>query len=305
MVDLQYMDDAEYVVVAYGTTARIALTAVRNARTGGHEGRPHPPHHGLALPGEGHCRRRCTPSRAFLTVEMSLGQMVDDVRIAVNGQCPVRFFGRTGGMIPGVREVLAINSMSMKEGLIMATVFREPQVAHGHAVPLLPRLHPRHHPPSGGRGASEEFGHGGQSIGVAPVGCAVFAYNYFNCDMYEAAHGRAPAVATGAKRVHPDKIVFTYQGDGDLASIGTAEIVHAATRGEKITVIFINNAHLRHDRRPDGPDHAASAQKTTTSPYGRTAERNGNPIRVCEMLSTLDGPGLSSRASACTTSSTS
>ena len=78
-------------------------------------------------------------------------------------------------------------------------------------------------------------------IGVAPVGCAVFAYNYFNCDMYEAAHGRAPAVATGAKRVHPDKIVFTYQGDGDLASIGTAEIVHAATRGEKITVIFINN----------------------------------------------------------------
>ena len=88
----------------------------------------------------------------------------------------------------------------------------------------------------------EEMGMQDKAIGVAPVGCAVFAYNYFNCDMMEAAHGRAPAVATGAKRVHPDKLVFTYQGDGDLASIGTAEIIHAAGRGEKITTIFINNA---------------------------------------------------------------
>ena len=88
----------------------------------------------------------------------------------------------------------------------------------------------------------DELGVADKTIGVAPVGCAVFAYNYFNCDMYEAAHGRAPAVATGCKRVHPDACVFTYQGDGDLASIGAAEIVHAATRGEKITVIFVNNA---------------------------------------------------------------
>ena len=90
--------------------------------------------------------------------------------------------------------------------------------------------------------AQDELGGEGRTIGVAPVGCAVFAYNYFNCDMYEAAHGRAPAVATGVKRAQPDKIVFTYQGDGDLASIGAAEIVHAATRGEKITTIFVNNA---------------------------------------------------------------
>ena len=90
--------------------------------------------------------------------------------------------------------------------------------------------------------ALDELGIGDKAVGVAPVGCAVFAYDYFNCDMMEAAHGRAPAVATGIKRVLPDRAVFTYQGDGDLASIGTAEIVHAATRGEKITVIFVNNA---------------------------------------------------------------
>ena len=133
-------------------------------------------------------------------------------------------------------------------------------------------------------------------IGVAPVGCAVFAYHYFNCDMYEAAHGRAPAVATGTKRVHPDKIVFTYQGDGDLASIGTAEIVHAATRGEKITVIFINNGIYGMTGGQMAPT-TLIGEKTTTSPYGRTAERNGNPIRICEMLSTLDGPSCIARVS--------
>lgn len=133
-------------------------------------------------------------------------------------------------------------------------------------------------------------------IGVAPVGCAVFAYNYFNCDMYEAAHGRAPAVATGAKRAQPNKIVFTYQGDGDLASIGMAEIVHAATRGEKITVIFINNGIYGMTGGQMAPT-TLIGEKTTTSPYGRTAELNGNPIHVCEMLATLTGPSLIARVS--------
>ncbi len=133
-------------------------------------------------------------------------------------------------------------------------------------------------------------------IGVAPVGCAVFAYNYFNCDMYEAAHGRAPAVATGAKRAQPNKIVFTYQGDGDLASIGMAEIVHAATRGEKITVIFINNGIYGMTGGQMAPT-TLIGEKTTTSPYGRTAELNGNPIHVCEMLATLTGPSLVARVS--------
>lgn len=126
------------------------------------------------------------------------------------------------------------------------------------------------------------------TIGVAPVGCSVFAYNYFNCDMHEAAHGRAPAVATGIKRVHPDKVVFTYQGDGDLASIGTAEIVHVAHRGEKITTIFINNAIYGMTGGQMAPT-TLIGQKATTAPLGRTVEHSGYPLRMAEMLGTIDG----------------
>lgn len=124
--------------------------------------------------------------------------------------------------------------------------------------------------------------------GVAPVGCSVFAYDYFNCDMYEAAHGRAPAVATGAKRAMPDSLVFTYQGDGDLASIGTAEIVHAAHRGEKICTIFVNNAIYGMTGGQMAPTTLVG-QKTTTSPYGRDEAWCGAPIRVSEMLATIPG----------------
>ena len=134
----------------------------------------------------------------------------------------------------------------------------------------------------------EELGMADKSVGVAPVGCAVFAYNYFNCDMYEAAHGRAPAVATGAKRVHPENLVFTYQGDGDLASIGAAEIVHAAGRGEKITTIFINNAIYGMTGGQMAPT-TLEGQVTTTSPYGRKKELCGLPLRMSEMLATIEG----------------
>ena len=120
----------------------------------------------------------------------------------------------------------------------------------------------------------DELGVGGESIGVAPVGCAVFAYNYFNCDMHEASHGRAPAVATGIKRVHPDNVVFTYQGDGDLASIGAAEIVHAAARSENITVIFINNAIYGMTGGQMAPT-TLEGQVTTTSPFGRDSSHCG------------------------------
>jgi 2-oxoglutarate ferredoxin oxidoreductase subunit beta len=142
----------------------------------------------------------------------------------------------------------------------------------------------------------EELGVGDKTIGVAPVGCAVFAYDYFNCDMQEAAHGRAPAVATGIKRVHPDKVVFTYQGDGDLASIGTAEIVHAATRGEKITTVFVNNAIYGMTGGQMAPT-SLIGQVTTTSPYGRDANANGYPIRMSEMLATLEGAAFIERVS--------
>ncbi len=134
------------------------------------------------------------------------------------------------------------------------------------------------------------------TIGIAPVGCSVLAYQYFNIDMHEASHGRAPAVATGVKRVHPDKVVFTYQGDGDLASIGTAEIVHAANRGEKITTIFINNAIYGMTGGQMAPT-TLSEQKTTTSPYGRDLDLAGHPIKMSEMLSVLDGSTFIARVS--------
>jgi 2-oxoglutarate ferredoxin oxidoreductase subunit beta len=134
----------------------------------------------------------------------------------------------------------------------------------------------------------DELGVREQAIGVAPVGCAVFAYNYFNMDFAEAAHGRAPAMATGLKRVSPDKLVFTYQGDGDLASIGAAEILHAAGRGENITVVFINNAIYGMTGGQMAPT-TLPGQKTTSTPLGRDVELHGFPLRMCEVISQLDG----------------
>jgi 2-oxoglutarate ferredoxin oxidoreductase subunit beta len=142
--------------------------------------------------------------------------------------------------------------------------------------------------------ALEELGIIGDAIGVAPVGCSVMAYNYFSCDMVQAPHGRAPAVATGLKRALPDNIVFTYQGDGDLAAIGTAETVHSATRGENITVIFINNAIYGMTGGQMAPT-TLPGQVTQTTPYGRDVNYSGYPVRVCEMVSTLDGVAFAQR----------
>ncbi len=129
----------------------------------------------------------------------------------------------------------------------------------------------------------------GKCVGVAPVGCAVMAYDYFACDMVEAAHGRAPAIATGLKRAMPENIIFTYQGDGDLASIGMAETVHAATRNENITIIFVNNAIYGMTGGQMAPT-SLPGQVTQTSPYGRDLNNQGYPIKVSELLSSLDGP---------------
>ncbi len=136
----------------------------------------------------------------------------------------------------------------------------------------------------------------GDTIGVSSVGCSYNNYLYFNCDMQQAAHGRAPAVATGIKRVHPKKVVFTYQGDGDLAAIGMAEIVHAAARGEKITAIFINNTVYGMTSGQMAPTTILN-QVTTTSPYGRKAEIHGYPIKVCELLTSLEGAVFIERVS--------
>ncbi len=140
----------------------------------------------------------------------------------------------------------------------------------------------------------DEFDLAERAVGIAPVGCAVFAYNYFACDMIEAAHGRAPAVATGVKRVRPDLFVFAYQGDGDLASIGIAETIHAAARGENFTIIFINNAVYGMTGGQMAPT-TLPGMVTSTTPQGRDPEAAGNPIRVSELLSAVDGPAYLAR----------
>jgi len=133
-------------------------------------------------------------------------------------------------------------------------------------------------------------------IGIAPVGCAVFAYDYFNFDILEAAHGRPPAVATALKRVMPDKIIFSYQGDGDLAAIGTSEIVHAANRGENLTVFFINNANYGMTGGQMAPT-TVPGQRTTTTPFGRDTKTSGYPLRVSELLATIEGVTFVQRVS--------
>ena len=140
----------------------------------------------------------------------------------------------------------------------------------------------------------DEMGIEGDTVGVCPVGCSVMAYDYFGCDMIEAPHGRAPAVATGVKRTNPDKFVFTYQGDGDLAAIGTAETVHVGARGENIVVIFINNTIYGMTGGQMAPT-TLLGQVTQTTPFGRDAQLAGNPIRVCEMMATLSGTALAQR----------
>lgn len=140
----------------------------------------------------------------------------------------------------------------------------------------------------------DELGIRRRTVGIAPVGCAVLVYDYLTCDFQEAAHGRAPAMATGIKRVRPDLIVFTYQGDGDLASIGMGEIIHAANRGEKFTTIFVNNAVYGMTGGQMAPTTMPN-QRTTTTPFGRNVEEVGMPIKIAELISTLETPGYVAR----------
>lgn len=142
----------------------------------------------------------------------------------------------------------------------------------------------------------DELGIKERTIGISSVGCSVYTYKYFDCDFHQGSHGRGPAVATGVKRAVPDSVVFTYQGDGDLAAIGTAEIVHAAARGEKITVIFVNNAIYGMTGGQMAPT-SLIGQVTNTTPKGRDANINGYPVKMSEMLSVLDGSAYIARVS--------
>jgi 2-oxoglutarate ferredoxin oxidoreductase subunit beta len=187
----------------------------------------------------------------------------------------------------------AINCQAVFKGDIMAKTFKKPESLsdnHTHYCPgcthgVIHRLVAE---------VIDELGIRGRTVGVAPVGCAVLAYNYFTVDFQEAAHGRAPAMATGIKRVRPDLMVFTYQGDGDLASIGMGEIVHAANRGEKFTTIFVNNTVYGMTGGQMAPT-TMPGQHTTTSPMGRDVNETGMPIKVSELLASLETPGYITR----------
>lgn len=174
-------------------------------------------------------------------------------------------------------------AFSRTEGLTQAETHYCPGCTHGIAHRLVGE-------------ALEELELLGMTIGCSAVGCSILSYNYLNVDMIECLHGRAPAVATGIKRVHPDKVVFTYQGDGDLASIGTAEIVHAAHRGENITVIFVNNAIYGMTGGQMAPT-TLIGQKVTTAPAGRNPVINGMPLKVSEMLAQIPGAAYVERVS--------
>ena len=225
-----------------------------------------------------------------------MGQMVDDVRFAIECRCPVEFYGRVGGIIPKPAEILEQLAKNGEGGITMAGVMERPKgltevtthycpgCTHGIIHRLVAEV-------------LEGMDVLGQTVGVASVGCSVMAYDYFSCDMVQAPHGRAPAVATGLKRVlGKDSIIFTYQGDGDLAAIGTAETVHAATRGENITIIFVNNTIYGMTGGQMAPT-TLPGQVTQTTPTGRHVEQAGFPIRMCEMLSTLDGVAYAERVS--------
>ncbi|MDH6342898.1 2-oxoglutarate ferredoxin oxidoreductase subunit beta [Parabacteroides sp. PFB2-12] len=173
-----------------------------------------------------------------------------------------------------------------------------------HTKPRLMNDNPMHYCPGCSHGVIhkliaeviDEMGLAEKTIGVSPVGCAVFAYNYLDIDWIEAAHGRAPAVATAAKRLNPDKMVFTYQGDGDLAAIGTAETIHAANRGENIVIVFVNNAIYGMTGGQMAPT-TLEGMATSTTPYGRSIELNGHPLKITNLLAQLEGTCLVTRQS--------
>lgn len=391
-------EDAEYLVVAYGTAARICASAVERARSMGlRVGLFRPitlwpfPGHELVT----HARL----ARSVLVVELSSGQMVDDVRLSLAGACPVAFHGRTGGSLPTPDEILEAlagivgagpddwgpdpmalveatetpihtpdegtrepdpvslleegaiwvsehgtgEALAAEEALAAAApgargdarargprtsrprtsrrdAMTDTQLAGTQAQPAMTQAQPAtrviferpalladrstHYCPGCGHGVVhrliaeviEDLGLAERTIAVAPVGCAVFAYDYLSLDFVEAPHGRAPAVATGIRRVRPDAFVLTYQGDGDLAAIGTAEIVHAAARGERITTVFVNNGVYGMTGGQMAPT-TLLGQRTTSTPMGRQRSMTGFPIRMTEMLALLPGVAYAARGS--------
>ncbi len=262
-------------------------------------------------------RSRCTRSRrpqlralartarAFAVVELSTGQMVDDVRLALDGRAPVELFSRVGGKclprrrcwVSGTHLPAITRSGGPGPCLATRSVTNGAQAFYTNFERKGELPHQTHYCPGCGHGivhkllaaAIDGLGVRDRTVLISPVGCSVFAYYYFDIGNMQAAHGRAPAVATAIKRSRPDSVVVAYQGDGDLAAIGTAEIIHAANRGESMTVIFVNNGIYGMTGGQMAPT-TPLGKRSTTSPLGRDAWNEGYPIHVCELLDTLEAP---------------
>ena len=294
----EYGTDQDYdlLLCAYGTVARVCLTALeeleeRRGFTSASSVRSlstRTPTRQL--------RERALRAKHVLVTELSAGQMIEDVKLALHDKVPIHFHGRTGGNLISPEDVIREDrGRSSAKGMEHErSRIHQTRVSDRGPHPLLPGLHPRHDPPARRRGARRAR-RARKDRRLRPVGCAVLAYNYFNCRHRKrprtAGH---PAVATGVKRGRPDLIVFTYQGDGDLAAIGTAEILHAANRGEKFTTIFVNNAIYGMTGGQMAPT-TLPAQVTTSSPTGRDVEHDGYPMKMAELLATLPGAAYVTR----------
>ena len=297
-------DDADYVIVAFGSSARICSATVEMARAEGLKVGLLRPITLYPFPKKQLAEMAARGVKGFLSAELNAGQMVEDVRLAVNGKAPVEHYGRQGGMMFNPDEVLdALKEKLIKKKKTMAEVEKKTENLV-YAKPKLITDNVMHYCPGCSHGTVhkliaeviEEMGLAEKTVGISPVGCSVFAYNYIDIDWIEAAHGRALAVATAVKRLYPQNMVFTYQGDGDLSAIGTAESIHAAARGENVVAVYINNAIYGMTGGQMAPT-TLLGMKTATTPYGRDPRLNGYPYKIAEMMAHLDGATYITRQS--------
>ncbi len=311
----------DFLVIGYGTVGRILKTVVHQALKKGIRVGLIRPITLWPFPYK-EIRKIAEKTDKILVVEMSDGQMIEDVKLAVGEpldvEGKVHLYNRMGGMVPTPEEILAeidrIQMRKPKKERLRIKIETDKEVfaktlkakPKGFKSPSVKVIYKRPESLSNAdftycSGCNhsttqkiiaeivDELGIREKTIAVWPVGCSVLGYRFYNMDSVEAAHGRAPAVATGIKRCEPDKIVFAYQGDGDLAAIGTNETIHTANRGENITIIFINNALYGMTGGQMAPTTLVG-QKATTCPFGRNPKNEGYPIRVCELLATLPAP---------------
>ena len=285
--------------MAFGLSARICQKAIDLARAKGIKVGLFRPITLFPFPTK-EIRQLSKKVKGMLVVEMNAGQMIEDVKLSVGCDLKIEHYGRFGGIIPSPDEVVKALGTKNYRRLIWKNNYKHPEMqkpenmVYKRTDLLVDR--PLSYCPGCGHGTAhrmlmeviEEMDIQDKTIGVSPVGCSVLAYDFLNIDMLGAAHGRAPALATAIKRMWPERFVFTYQGDGDLAAIGTAETIHACNRGENITIIFINNGIYGMTGGQMAPT-TLPGMRSSTSPYGRDVAIMGHPLKITELIAQLPG----------------